>query len=367
MKYSPLHDLHVELGAKMGAFAGYEMPLWYPDKIISEHLHTRNGASLFDISHMGQIFISGSETATQLEQVIPTDLLALKANSMRYCCMTNENGGIIDDLIASRLGDKFFLVLNAATKDNDLEHLHRHLPNLNIERLDNQALLALQGPQAASVLGRFNQQVCQLSFMNLMQTNINGTPCIVSRSGYTGEDGFEISVPADDSVSFARTLLNQPEVKPAGLGARDSLRLEAALGLYGVDMNTRTTPVAAGIQWTISKSRRAGGKRAGGFPGDNVILRQIKDGAPEKLVGLRLEGRMPARSGAEIYTENDQLIGRITSGTKSPWLNEVIALGYVKSEHANLGNEVIVKVRKRNIMAKISKRPFVKHRYFYAN
>ncbi len=360
---SPLHDLHVELGAKFGPFAGYEMPLWYPDKILAEHHHTRTRASLFDISHMGQVSIGGDRPARSLERLIPTDLEALPRNKMHYCCLTNEHGGILDDLVIANLGKDYFLVVNAARKASDLAHLRAQIDDSAVIEHDENALLALQGPAAAEVLNRFHPHICDLAFMTVADFEVSGVPCFVSRSGYTGEDGFEISMPAESARRLAQILLNEPEVKPAGLGARDSLRLEAGLRLYGQDMNTATTPVEAGIQWTISKTRRAGGRRAGGFPGAGRILDQLAAGTEERFVGLCLKTNAPARAGAEICAADGAAIGRITSGTPSPTLKAPIAMGYIRQACAAPGTPVAVRIRGKLHPAEVAKLPFVPHRY----
>ena len=300
MLKTPLHNLHLELGAKMGQFAGFEMPLWYPDKILAEHHHTRSAASLFDISHMGQASVIGEEGANELESLIPTNLKNLPVNKMRYCCFTNEQGGILDDLVVSRLGTGYHLVMNAARKEHDLQHLRDNLHDSMVTEHTENALIAFQGPLASDVLYRLIPEICKLNFMTIAEFDIIGVPCVVSRSGYTGEDGFEISMPAESAIELFKILLKEPEVKPAGLGARDSLRLEAGLRLYGQDMNTETTPVEAGIHWTISPSRRGGGDCAGGFPGGDVILQQLTDGVDRKLTGMALDGKAPARTGTEI-------------------------------------------------------------------
>ncbi len=360
---SPLHDLHVELGAKFGPFAGYEMPLWYPEKILAEHHHTRTRASLFDISHMGQVSIGGDCPARSLERLIPTDLEALPRNKMHYCCLTNAQGGILDDLVIANLGQDYFLVVNAARKASDLAHLRAQIDDSVVIEHDENALLALQGPQAVEVLNRFHPHICNLAFMTVADFEVSGVPCFVSRSGYTGEDGFEISMPAESAMRLTRTLLNEPEVKPAGLGARDSLRLEAGLRLYGQDMNTETTPVEAGIQWTISKARRAGGRRAGGFPGAGRILDQLADGTAERFVGLLLKTNAPARAGTEICSQDGAAIGKITSGMLSPTLKAPIAMGYIGQAFAKPGTPLSVRIRGKLHPAEVAKLPFVPHRY----
>jgi len=362
---SPLHDLHIELGARMGSFAGYEMPLWYAEKTLAEHRHTRSEASLFDISHMGQASIGGDNPARSLERLVPSDLAALDDNKMHYCCLTNERGGIIDDLIIAHLGRDYFVVLNAARKVRDLEHLRCHLDDAVVIEHDENALVALQGPMALKVLSRFHPKICDLEFMTISDFEIDSVPCFVSRSGYTGEDGFEISMPAKSAMKLARALLEEPEVKPAGLGARDSLRLEAGLRLYGQDMNEDTTPVEAGIQWTISKSRRANGARGGGFLGQDVIFEQLANGVERRFVGLRINSNAPARNGTKICLENETQIGTVTSGLISPTLKTPIAMGYIDRGYAKSGESVYVSIRGKMFPAVVARLPFVPHRYHY--
>ena len=277
---TPLHALHVELGARMVPFAGYEMPVQYPTGIIKEHLHTRTAAGLFDISHMGQVRLAGAQAAAALEALVPVDVVDLGVGRQRYALFTNETGGILDDLMIANFGDHLFLVVNAACKAQDLDHLRTHLGDrCELEALTDRALLALQGPQAGAVLARLAPDTAPMTFMTVGRVTLAGAPCFVSRSGYTGEDGFEISVPADRAEALARALLAEPEVAPIGLGARDSLRLEAGLCLYGHDIDTTTTPVEADLAWALSKSRRTGGARPGGYPGAAAILRQLEEQA----------------------------------------------------------------------------------------
>ncbi len=363
MLRSPLHDLHIELGAKMGPFAGFEMPLWYPDKIVAEHKHTRAEASLFDISHMGQASIVGEDSASELERLIPTDLKALPVQKMHYCCFTGDNGGILDDLVITCLGQDYFVVINAARKEHDLNHLRTHITKSAVLEHTENALIALQGPKAAEVLLRLTPQICDLNFMTMGDFAIKGVPCIVSRSGYTGEDGFEISMPAETAMKLAKELLNEPEVRPAGLGARDSLRLEAGLRLYGQDMSTDTTPVEAGIQWTISKSRRSGGARSGGFPGADIILDQLSSGASRRFVGMLPNGRAPVRHGTEICIKDGTSIGQVTSGLFAPSVQAPIAMGYIDRNYASPGTQVKLLLRGKLLSAEIVRLPFVKHRY----
>ena len=362
MLRSPLHDLHLELGAKLGTFAGFEMPLWYPTKTINEHLHTRTHASLFDISHMGQISVTGCDAASELEALIPTDLHALPVNRLRYCYFTNNEGGILDDLIVTCLGQNYLLVVNAARKEHDLEHLRNNIVKSTVLEHDGRALIGLQGPKAHQVLGRIEPQVCELRFMTTGNFDLHGVSCTVSRCGYTGEDGFEISMPAESATSLAKDLLAQPEVIPAGLGARDSLRLEAGLRLYGQDIDTTTTPVEAHLQWTISKSRRSGGERAGGYPGDKIIQDQLTNGVNRRFVGLLPQSKMPARTGTDICGDNNT-IGQVTSGLFAPSLKTPIAVGYVEKDYTTPGTEVHLNVRGNLQRTQVVALPFVPHRY----
>ncbi len=363
MLRSPLHDLHIELGARMGPFAGFEMPLWYPAKTVAEHKHTRTQASLFDISHMGQASIVGEDSATELERLIPTDLKALSDHKMHYCCFTADNGGILDDLVITCLGQDYFVVINAARKEHDLNHLRQNITRSAVLEHTENALIGLQGPKAAAVLRRLTPEICELDFMTMGDFAIKDVPCIVSRSGYTGEDGFEISMPAETAMKLAKELLNEPEVMPAGLGARDSLRLEAGLRLYGQDMDTDTTPVEAGIHWTISKSRRTGGARPGGFPGADVILEQLANGASRRFVGMLPQGRAPARTGTEICLADGAKIGTVTSGLFAPSLEVPIAMGYIDRDYATPDTEVNLLLRGKLLPAKIVRLPFVQRRY----
>ena len=365
MQYTALHSLHVELQAKLGEFAGYSMPLWYPEKIISEHHHTRSSASLFDISHMAQLHIHGKTSAADLEQLIPANLLGLQRGKIRYCCLTNDDGGIIDDLMVTNFDDdNLYLVLNASRKNVDLDHLKAHFPADRLQPVEDRALLALQGPEASNILCRLSPGTEKLSFMSMMSCDILGAECYVSRCGYTGEDGFEISVPVEHVEELARQILSYSEVKPAGLGARDSLRLEAGLSLYGQELTEDTTPVEAGIHWSISPVRRRSGAREGGFPGADVILHELENGADKSLVGLRLKTNAPARTGAKICLAEDQIIGEITSGVFSPTLKIPIAMGYIERTHLHSTTSISVLVRKKLQPAELVPIPFVPHKYY---
>ena len=362
LKQTPLYQLHQALGARMVPFAGYAMPVQYPAGILAEHLHTRAQAGLFDVSHMGQLFLSGIDAAAALEALVPGDIRGLGAMCMRYTLLLNDRGGILDDLMVTRLGDgRLFVVVNAATKDADFAHLQAHLsPKIAIERLDDRALLALQGPAAAAVLQRFAGAVTELPFMAAAKTTLAGQPCLVTRSGYTGEDGFEISLPATGVKTLAERLLAEPEVKPVGLGARDSLRLEAGLCLYGHDIDDTTTPVEADLAWTIGKRRRG----EGGFPGSSIILDQLAHGPARKRVGIRPDGPAPAREGTPIVDLAGNAIGRVTSGGFGPSLPAPVAMGYVAAEQAADGTALALTVRGSARPAKITRLPFVPHRYY---
>jgi aminomethyltransferase len=345
----------------MVPFAGYEMPVQYPTGILAEHLHTRSQAGLFDVSHMGQIRLVGAGCVPALERLVPGDLAALAPMRMRYTLFLNEAGGILDDLMATRLSDGLFIVVNAARKEADLAHLHDRLgARASIEPLADRALLALQGPAAATVLSRFIEGIAQLRFMSAAEVTIGGRQCLVTRSGYTGEDGFEISLPPGEAEGFARRLLAEPEVLPIGLGARDSLRLEAGLCLYGHDIDETTTPVEADLAGTIGKRRRA----EGGFPGAAIVLGQLAEGTTRKRVGIRPEGRAPAREDTEIIDEAGSRLGKVTSGGFGPSVGGPVAMGYVDSTHAADGAALQLLVRGAARPARIVRWPFVPTRYY---
>jgi aminomethyltransferase len=361
LERTPLYPLHCELGAKIVTFAGYEMPVHYPRGILAEHLHTRSQAGLFDVSHMGQIRLGGSEAVRALEALVPGDLETLAPRRMRYTLFLNQEGGILDDLIATRLDDGLFLVVNAARTEADLAHLRDRLPRtVSVEPLSDRALLALQGPAAAAVLARFVDGIVRLGFMTAAEVAIDGRTCQVTRSGYTGEDGFEISLPATAAEGFARRLLAQPEVLPIGLGARDSLRLEAGLCLHGHDIDETTTPIEADLAWTIGKTRRA----AGGFPGADTVLRQLAEGTGRSRVGIRPEGRAPAREDTEIVNPEGNRIGRVTSGGFGPSVGGPVAMGYVDRTHAAEGTAVQLLVRGVPRPARVVRLPFIPTRYY---
>lgn len=358
-KTTPLDALHRELGARMVDFAGWSMPVQYPKGILKEHLWTRTKASLFDVSHMGQISMPGADAAAAIESLVPADIQALKPGRARYTQFTTEDGGIIDDLIVTATDDGLYLVVNAGGRDTDLAHLREHLPGREIELLADRALLALQGPAAVNVLARLAPEVAELRFMSSIELEAAGLELRISRLGYTGEDGFEVSVAAGHAVELARTLLAAEEVQPAGLGARDSLRLEAGLCLYGHDIDRTTSPIEADLAWTIQKRRRA----EGGFPGEERILAELRDGPKRRLVGIRPEGRAPAREGAPVKDEAGQAIGTLTSGGFGPTVDGPIALGYVAASAATPGTALQLEVRGKALPARVESLPFVPHRY----
>ncbi|MFJ3451324.1 glycine cleavage system aminomethyltransferase GcvT [Pseudomonas sichuanensis] len=367
LQHTPLHALHLQLGARMVPFAGYAMPVQYPLGVLKEHLHTREQAGLFDVSHMGQIRLRGAQAAQALEALVPVDIIDLPVGMQRYALFTNADGGILDDLMVARLAsDELLLVVNAACKQQDLAHLRQQLEGqCEVESLfASRALLALQGPAAAKVLGRLASQVGGMTFMQFASVKLLGVDCYVSRSGYTGEDGYEISVPVEAAALLARTLLAEPEVEAIGLGARDSLRLEAGLCLYGHDMEVRTTPIEASLAWAISKARRADGERAGGFPGAAHILAQQREGVASKRVGLLPRERVPVREGALIVNAREEVIGRVTSGGFGPSLGGPLAMGYVQSEYTALQTEVFAQVRGKLVPMQVVRTPFVAPRYY---
>jgi aminomethyltransferase len=357
---TPLYDLHVELGGKLVDFAGWSLPVQYPAGIMAEHRHCRTAAALFDVSHMTQALIRGAGAAEAFERLVPGDIAGLAEGSLRYTLFTNERGGTLDDLIAGRVAEGLFVVANAARRAADLAHLRQALePEHPVEELADRALLALQGPRAAEVLGRLCPSASGLAFMHAMTATIHGRSCRISRCGYTGEDGFEISVGAADATALARLLLDEPEVAPAGLGARDSLRLEAGLCLYGHELSAEITPVEAGLAWTIAKRRRG----EANFPGADVILRQLAEGAQRRLVGIRPDGRAPAREGTEILDSAGQPLGMVTSGGFGPSVGAPIALGYVPAAQAAPATPLQLSIRGKPHPAKVVALPFVAHRY----
>ena len=365
LRKTPLNALHREFGAKLTEFAGYEMPVQYRLGILGEHQHTRKKAGLFDVSHMGQVILSGQsyeETALALEKVLPMDVLGLEIGRQRYGFLTTDEGGILDDLMFSNRGDHIFVVLNAACKDSDIKYLRSLLePNISIKEIENRALIALQGPASEAVLGKYHPQIENMKFMDVETLTIDGAECWISRSGYTGEDGFEISIPAEAAEPITRSILSNQNVEFIGLGARDSLRLEAGLCLYGHDIDQATTPVEASLTWAIQKARRSNGSRASGFIGSEIILKQLAGGTNKKRVGLLPQTRAPMREGVEIFaTETSkEAIGKITSGGYGPTVGYPIAMGYINSEYANSEDDFFGELRGKRVPVKVSNLPFV--------
>ncbi|MBL8659066.1 MAG: glycine cleavage system aminomethyltransferase GcvT [Rhodospirillales bacterium] len=356
---TPLDALHRKLGARMVPFAGYDMPLQYGQGIIAEHIHTRTHASLFDVSHMGQAILRGDGAAEALESLVVADLQGMLAGTVRYTLLTNEQGGIIDDLMVIHGGYYLVIVVNAARKEADFAHIVGRIGDrCDIEIWHDRALLALQGPEASKVFSQLAPASRHMLFMTAENFKIGPMICGATRSGYTGEDGFEITVPGEHAGALADLLLEDSRVSMAGLGARDSLRLEAGLCLYGHDIDETTTPVEAGLAWTIGKRRR----ETGGFPGADIILRQLAEGPPRRRVGIRLEGKVPARAGAEI-TDKRWTIGTVTSGGYGPSVGGPIAMGYVDADFTEPGTEVEVLVRGKPHPGRVVKMPFVAHRY----
>ena len=376
LQQTPLHDLHTQLGARMVPFAGYSMPVQYPSGLMAEHKQCRDSAALFDVSHMGQLRLLGADAAAALERLVPVDVMDLGAGKQRYALFTNASGGLLDDLMLVKptaadrdagFGD-LFLVVNAGCKEADLAHLQTHIgQRCQVVAMPDRALLALQGPKAVDALVRLNPAVAQLVFMNGGVFDLaldNGSAaCFVTRSGYTGEDGFEISVPAACALDLAQALLDQPEVQAAGLGARDTLRLEAGMCLYGHDINTSTSPVEAGLSWALQKVRRPGGARAGGYPGAAAIEAQLASGAQRKRVGLVGLERVPVREGAAIVDAQGQALGTVTSGTLAPTVNQCVAMAYLPSAVAVAGHEVFAEVRGKRVPMRVAPMPFHPHRY----
>ena len=371
LRRTPLHDLHVRLGARMVPFAGYAMPVQYADGIIKEHLHVREAAGLFDVSHMGQIALrprSGgvADAARALEALVPGDMRGLATGRQRYTLFTADVGGVLDDLMVSNQGDHLMLVVNAARKEFDETRLRARLPGLcGVEPLADRALIALQGPAAEAVLAKLAPDVRAMRFMDARATTLLGAACLVSRSGYTGEDGFEISVPAPAAEALCEALLRDPAVKPIGLGARDSLRLEAGLCLYGADLDQTTTPIEAALEWTVPPVRRSGGTRAGGFPGAERILTELQSGAGRRRVGLRPDGRAPVRAGAPLFADAGATapIGMVTSGGFGVSLNAPVAMGYVARDAAALGTRLFAEVRGKRLAVTVADMPFWPTRY----
>ena len=368
---TPLHALHLRLGARMVPFAGYAMPVQYPAGLMAEHKQCREAAALFDVSHMGQVRLVGADAAAALETLVPVDVIDLGPGRQRYAFFTNATGGLLDDLMVVRpdtsaqgaFGD-LFLVVNAGCKDADIRHLQTHIGHrCQVQPMPDRALLALQGPKAVDALARLNAGVAQMAFMTGAVFVLQGVPCMVTRSGYTGEDGFEISVPAQQAQALAEALLAQPEVKPAGLGARDTLRLEAGLCLYGHDIDTTTSPVEAGLTWAIQKVRRPGGARAGGYPGAAAIESHLAGGAPSKRVGLVGLERVPVREGTPLVDARGHKLGKVSSATLAPTVNQPIAMAYLPVDHAAAQHEVYAEVRGKRLPMRVVPMPFHPHGY----
>ena len=369
LQQTPFYNLHQQAGAKFVAFAGFSMPIQYAKGIKKEHIHTRTQAGLFDVSHMGQIRLSGKNIAEKLEKLVPVDIVDLPVMTQRYALFTNEKGGVLDDFMVANIGnDELFLVVNAACKEADFKHLTEHLADSNVEMFEDKALLALQGINAREVMAKISKEAAQMTFMSVKNLTLNGIECFVTCSGYTGEDGYEISVQNSDAQALAEYLLSFEQVEWVGLGARDSLRLEAGLCLYGHELTPEITPIEASLNWAISKARRIDGIRAGGFIGADSILPQMVNGTDYKRIGLQPLGKMPVRDGAELVDETDNIIGVITSGSYSPTLSAPIAMGRIKTEFTTTGikanTKIFALVRNKKVEMQIVKLPFVKQNYF---
>lgn len=363
--HTPLYPLHVEAGAKMVPFAGYEMPVQYALGVKKEHLHCRASAGLFDVSHMGQLRLIGDKAAAMLESLVPVDIIDLPVGKQRYAFFTNEQGGILDDLMVANMGNHLFLVVNAACKQQDIEHIKQNLVDgVDLQVVEDRALLALQGPKAVDVLAQYQPAVKEMLFMDVATLDIDGVECMVSRSGYTGEDGFEISVPSAHAQAFANLLLADQTVEWIGLGARDSLRLECGLCLYGHDIDPTTTPIEASLLWGIQPVRRHHGMRAGGFPGADVILSQLESKqVGRKRVGLVGQSKAPVREGCQLFDTDGNPIGVVTSGTSGPTAGKPVSMGYVSAEFATIGSEVLAEVRGKLLPMTVATMPFVPQRY----
>lgn len=366
LRSTPLHALHLELGARMVPFAGYSMPVQYPAGLMAEHLHTRQAAGLFDVSHMGQLRLEGPDAAAAFESLMPVDVVGLAPGKQRYGLLLTDEGTIIDDLMFVNRGRDLFVVVNGACKEGDIAHMQQRIGSrCKVVPMPERALLALQGPKAVDALARVVPGVDQLVFMTGAEYDWQGADLFITRSGYTGEDGFEISVPADRAEAFARALLAQPEVLPIGLGARNSLRLEAGLCLYGNDIDTTTTPVEAGLNWAMQKVRRTGGDRAGGFPGADKVLGQLDGREPiaRKRVGLIALERVPVREHTELQDASGRKVGEVTSGLLGPTIDKPVAMAYVAPEHAAPGTRLNAIVRGKAVPMEVSPMPFVPQRY----
>jgi aminomethyltransferase len=358
-KRTPLHDLHVELGGKIVDFAGWAMPVQYPAGIMVEHNACRTKAALFDVSHMGQVELQGEAAAAELERLVPSAMVGLAPGKARYTMFTNQNGGILDDLIVSNAGDHLFVVVNASMRDQDIAHMRANLAGVRVVERSDLALVAVQGPKAEMVVASLAPAAANLRFMETAKADLAGIPCRISRLGYTGEDGYEISMPASEAEKVARALLAHEDCEPAGLGARDSLRLEAGLCLYGNDIDTRTSPVEAQLNWAIQKRRR----EEAGFPGEERILRELASGPARKLVGLLPEGRAPARQSTQTVDAAGAVIGEVTSGGFGPTVGGPVSLGYVLASHAAPDTPVSLVIRGNPVPARVVSLPFVPHNY----
>jgi aminomethyltransferase len=363
---TPLHALHLELGARMVAFAGYAMPVQYPAGLMAEHRHTRMAAGLFDVSHMGQLRLTGPDAAAAFETLVPVDVVGLGVNKQRYGLLLTDRGTIIDDLMMVNRGDEIFVIVNGACKVGDIAHIEERIgKRCQVIPMPERGLLALQGPKAVDALSRLVPGVDQLVFMTGDSFGWNGADLFITRSGYTGEDGFEISVPQAQAEALARVLLAQPEVKPVGLGARNSLRLEAGLCLYGNDIDTTTTPVEAALSWAIQKVRRTGGERAGGFPGADKVLAQLQapTAVQRKRIGLVALERIPVREHTELQDASGRRVGEVTSGLLGPSVDKPVAMGYVHPQHAAIGTRLNAIVRGKAVPMEVAAMPFVPNRY----
>ncbi len=370
LKKTPLHALHLSLGARMVPFAGYDMPVQYPAGVMKEHLQTRQAAGVFDVSHMGQVIVKAKtgkyeDAALALESLVPVDILGLAEGRQRYGFFTDDNGGILDDLMITHLDDHLLVVVNAACKEEDVAHMRKHIGDrCDITVLDR-ALIALQGPRAVDVLAELWADVAAMKFMDVRHCRLHDVSCLVSRSGYSGEDGFEISIPADKAEDVTKRLLEHPDVEAIGLGARDSLRLEAGLCLYGNDIDTTTTPVEAALEWGMQKARKTGGVRAGGFPGAGRILSELDNGATRRRVGLKPDGKAPVRGHAKLYAdaEGKTELGEVTSGGFGPSVEGPVAMGYVPLSHAAAGTVIFAEVRGKYLPVTVSALPFITPTY----
>ena len=356
---TPLFDLHIELGGKLVDFAGWELPVQYSHGIKAEHLHCRAKASLFDVSHMGQVKLRGPGVTKALEKLVPSNIEGIPEGKARYTLFTNDKGGILDDLIVSNAGDYLFVVVNASMRDQDIPHLRNNLVGCEVEEITDHALIAIQGPKAESVVCKHVQEAVELKFMQTTIAKIMGVDCRISRLGYTGEDGFEISIPSETAIEIAKLFLKDEDCEPAGLGSRDSLRLESGLCLYGNDIDTATSPIEAQLNWVMQKRRR----EEGGFPGAEQILKELAQGPKRKLVGIKPEGGAPARQGTIVCDQSDRQIGKITSGGFGPTVNGPISMGYVATEHSEPGTQVNLIVRNKSLPGRVTLMPFVTQNY----